>query len=128
VLTKVVYTQIGGVKVDILELVGNRIREIRLERGLTQEEVGEAVGVSYSYIGRIERGQKNISLQTLSKIAHALNVSESDLFAYTGKFSFETKNELEIKEILSVLARQDLQNLTKAKNILFDTLKHLNNS
>lgn len=110
---------------EILEQVGLRLREIRLHMGLTQEQVGEAVGLSYSYIGRIERGQKNISLQTLSKIATVLGVSESEFFVYAGQPQLTTPKDIEIKEILTVLNRQDPKTLSKAKNILIETLKQL---
>lgn len=60
---------------DINEEVGFNIRRIREQRGLSQEELATLAGLHRAYIGQIERGQKNIGLKNLEKIAKALGVS-----------------------------------------------------
>ena len=60
---------------DINEQVGFNIRTIRDAQGLSQEELGELAGLHRAYIGQIERGEKNIGLKNLEKIAKALGVS-----------------------------------------------------
>jgi len=60
---------------DITERVGLKIRIIREEQGLSQEELGTFGGLHRAYIGQIERGEKNIGLKNLEKIAKALDVS-----------------------------------------------------
>lgn len=60
---------------NINEEVGFNIRRIREERGLSQEELADLAGLHRAYIGQIERGEKNIGLKNLEKIAKALNVS-----------------------------------------------------
>lgn len=67
---------------DVKKLVGNRIRELRKERGLTQEELGYQSGLHYTHIGSIERGEKNWSINTLVKVAGGLNVKINDLFDF----------------------------------------------
>ena len=62
-------------KSNINEEVGFNIRRIREERDLSQEELAELAGLHRAYIGQIERGEKNIGLKNLEKIAKALNVS-----------------------------------------------------
>ncbi|BAU27226.1 DNA-binding XRE family transcriptional regulator [Aneurinibacillus soli] len=62
------------------ERVGNRIRELRKAKGWTQEQLAEAASLHYSYIGGVERGGRNISLETLDKIATALQVPALELF------------------------------------------------
>jgi len=62
-------------KSNINEEVGFNIRRIREERGLSQEELATLAGLHRAYIGQIERGEKNIGLKNLEKIANALNVS-----------------------------------------------------
>jgi len=62
-------------KDDILERIGLNITMIREKRGLTQEELGALAGLHGAYIGQIERGEKNIGLRNLQKIAKALKVS-----------------------------------------------------
>ena len=61
-------------KSDINEEVGFNIRRIREERGLSQEELAALAGLHRAYVGQIERGEKNIGLKNLEKIAKALNV------------------------------------------------------
>ena len=59
---------------------GKRVRELRLTRNLSQEELGAHAGVHRTYIGMIERAEKNITLENIEKIAYALGVSISSLF------------------------------------------------
>ena len=59
---------------------GKRIRELRESIGLSQEKFSFHVGVHRTYIGMIERGEKNITLTNIQKIAKALNISISQLF------------------------------------------------
>lgn len=65
---------------DILKVFGNRIRQLRLEMRLSQEELAEKAGVHRTYIGMIERAEKNITLCNIEKIASALNIRLTDLF------------------------------------------------
>ena len=61
--------------------IGNRIRELRLARGLTMNDLADAVGVDQANISRLETGkQKSFTEQSLNKIANALNVSLGELF------------------------------------------------
>jgi len=61
-------------KNDINSEVGFNIRRIREERGLSQEKLAALAGLHRAYIGQIERGEKNIGLKNLEKIAKALDV------------------------------------------------------
>jgi len=65
---------------DINERVGLNIRKIREERGLTQEKLAEFADLHRAYIGQIERGEKNVGLKNLERIAKALKVDIKDLF------------------------------------------------
>ena len=60
---------------DINKEVGFRIRKVREEKGLTQVQLSKLAGMHRAYIGQIERGEKNIGIKNLQKIANALNVS-----------------------------------------------------
>jgi len=62
-------------KGDINEEVGFNIRRIREEHGLSQEQLAALAGLHRAYIGQIERGEKNIGLKNLERIAKALNVN-----------------------------------------------------
>lgn len=59
--------------------LGNKIRELRIARGYSQEGIADAASMGRTYMGRVERGEQNISIQNLIQIAFALNVEISDL-------------------------------------------------
>lgn len=58
---------------------GHKVREVRLSKGLSQEELAELAGVHRTYIGMVERAEKNITLSNIEKIAKALNLDISEL-------------------------------------------------
>lgn len=58
----------------ILNRFGKRVRELRIERGISQERLGELAKVHRTYVGMIERGEKNITLTNIEKFAKALKV------------------------------------------------------
>jgi len=65
---------------ELLMSLGRRIQSIREKRGLTQEELEERSGVNTKYISAIERGQKNVTVKTLEKIAKGLDINLYELF------------------------------------------------
>ena len=60
---------------------GQRVRELRSEKGLSQEALALACDLDRTYIGGIERGERNVSLINIQKIATALGVPIRDLFS-----------------------------------------------
>ena len=64
---------------DILERFGNRVRELRKAAGFSQESLADLCGLDRTYIGGIERGERNVSLRNIEVIARALKVSISEL-------------------------------------------------
>lgn len=58
---------------------GQRLRELRLERGLSQERLGELAGLDRTYVSSAEAGRRNVSLKTIHKLAEALEVEARDL-------------------------------------------------
>lgn len=62
---------------------GQRVREIRKSRGLSQEGMAALAGVDRSYMGHIERGEKNITLTKIYQISDALGIEVADLFPRT---------------------------------------------
>ena len=60
---------------------GNKVREIRKEKGLSQEQLASLAGLDRSYMGHIERGEKNITLTKIYQIADALKVQASQLLS-----------------------------------------------
>ena len=65
---------------DIKKLLGKRIRYLRNLRGMTQQELGEKADLNYKYLGAVERGEKNASIDNLAKIAEGLSVELHELF------------------------------------------------
>ena len=64
---------------SILEKFGQKVREERLKQGLSQEKLADEAGVHRTYIGMIERAEKNITLLNIEKISKALGVKVSRL-------------------------------------------------
>lgn len=67
-------------KTDILIKFGERVRDLRKERGLSQEQLAFKADLHRTYIGMIERAEKNITLVNIEKIANALEISINELF------------------------------------------------
>ena len=61
---------------------GQRIRVLRIRRGLTQEELAEKADLHTTYIGQIERGEKNMTITSMEKILEALDVPFSEFFEH----------------------------------------------
>lgn len=94
------------------EDVGNRIRELRKAKGWTQEQLAEAAGLHYSYIGGVERGDRNISLETLEKIIEGLQVAASEIFKFEEKTEYHKAMDEHIT-LISPLNARDITVLTK---------------
>jgi len=65
---------------DIKQLLGARIKEIRLKKGITQETLSEQVDINHKYLSSIERGKENPTLNTLIGLAQALDVNLDEFF------------------------------------------------
>ena len=68
-------------KKEVLIKFGNKVREQRLSLGLSQEELAARAGVHRTYVGMIERAEKNITLANIEKIAKALEISLDKLMS-----------------------------------------------
>lgn len=65
---------------DIKDKIGNKIRELRHQRDLSQEQFANLCGLDRTYIAGIELGKRNVSIVNLEKIAKAFGISLSELF------------------------------------------------
>ena len=63
-----------------LQKFGKRLKLLRIDRNLTQLELAEILDMSPNFIGMIERGERNTTVENVFKIARALNVKPSNLF------------------------------------------------
>ena len=64
---------------DVQREIGKKVRALRLERGLKQDVFGEKAGLNRAHVGEIERGESNVTIQTLKLIADTLKVKIEDL-------------------------------------------------
>ena len=103
---------------DIAKIIGQRIRNYRTQKGLSQEKLAELAGCHPTYIGQLERGEKNATLESVEKIASAMDISLSELFDKLGKSGGDnmaakcydlvaSKNEAEQKQLYKMLQEMD---------------------
>jgi len=64
---------------DILQKFGQRLRKVRSRKGLSQEALAELAGLHRTYVSSVERGERNISIANIEKLAKALGVKLRDL-------------------------------------------------
>lgn len=95
---------------EIAKSVGQRIRNYRLRLEISQEKLAELSGVHPTYIGQLERGEKNATLESIVKIAKALNISLSKLFEKLEETSESSRSiPLECYELLSSKTEEEQQ-------------------
>lgn len=66
-----------------LRAFGATLRALRREAGLTQERLSHIAGLERAYVGHIENGRRNVSLQTMWQLATALNVTPAEFFRHS---------------------------------------------
>ena len=104
----------------LAKIVGQRIRNYRMQLGLSQEKLAELSGCHPTYIGQLERGEKNATLESIDKVASSLKVSLSKLLENLGAenspeqniplrcYEFLlTKSQEEQEQILKILMEMD---------------------
>lgn len=92
----------------IAKLIGQRIRKYRTGLGLSQETLAEYAGCHETYIGQVERGEKNATLESIEKIATALNIPLSRLFEKLGETDESGRNiPLECYELLLSKSKEE---------------------
>lgn len=105
---------------EIAKTVGQRIRSYRLQLGFSQEKVAELSGCHPTYIGQVERGEKNATLESIEKITAAIEVPLSKLFDKIGSTPDDstdipakcyelllTKNKSEQEQIYRIILELD---------------------
>lgn len=104
---------------DARKKLGERVRELRKSAELTQEELGELAELNYKFIGELERGRVNVSLDAIVRIAAGLRVKIGDLFSKE-KVPLQ-KVIVKEKSPLSQFSPQDLQLIKKALRLMSRT-------
>lgn len=96
---------------EISKLIGQRIRNYRTQQKLSQEKLAELSGCHPTYIGQVERGEKNATLESIEKIASALNVPLSQLFEKLGDGDVSDSIPLKCYEFLSAKTKTEQEHL-----------------
>ena len=104
-----------------LTRIGATIRAFRKSRNLTLEQFAELTDSTVSYIGTIERGEQNITIQTLDKIAQAFDIDIFDLLSIS-----QVPNET-LREVQALLMQQDGFHQKKFLAILKEFLRNPEN-
>jgi transcriptional regulator with XRE-family HTH domain len=82
VLKKLTLVHMANSNKQYLIFIGKKVRELRQKMGISQERLGELAGVHRTYVGMIERGEKNITIYNLRRFADALKVKVRDLIDF----------------------------------------------
>ena len=99
---------------DIAKAVGQRIRNYRTQKGLSQEKLAELSGCHPTYIGQLERGEKNATLESIERITAALGISLSKLFEkLDGQEGGAKDTPLACYEFLSAKSKDEQEQLYK---------------
>lgn len=99
---------------DLINRLGNRIRFLRKEKGLSQEQLGELSGLHTNYIGHVERGEKNVTVESLEKIAKGLDVTLDDLFQNIDP----SPHADELRQLIDLLAERSTQDRALALKLV----------
>lgn len=91
-------------KSDIDEKFGKVLREFRIKKGLTQEQLSEKLGISLKYISRIENGNNGIKTQTLIKYINILGFSPNIIYKDFIE-NEDLKNDIELTEMICSLPK-----------------------
>ena len=74
---------------DYQKILGENIRSLRTKQQLTQEQLAELCDLHRTYVGAMERGDRNVSLNNIVKVAQALKVTPSELLKYDSKIQLK---------------------------------------
>ena len=77
---------------EIAKIIGQRIRNYRTQKGISQEKLAELSGCHPTYIGQLERGEKNATLESVERISSALDIPQSTLFEKIEGIGSESDN------------------------------------
>ncbi len=106
---------------SIAKQVGERLRSYRNQNGWSQEELAERAGLHPTYIGQLERGEKNATLDSISKVAVALNISLSQLFENISLSPDPTNIP---SKCYSIIQQQPVKDQEALLEILLATIKY----
>jgi transcriptional regulator with XRE-family HTH domain len=104
----------GYRNVDIKQMMGARIKEIKTKKGITQEQLPEMMEINPKYLSSIERGKENPTLSTLIRLSESLEVDLGEVFSFVDP---EDRNRLK-SQIISLLDEADSERLKMIFKVL----------
>ncbi|NHN28545.1 helix-turn-helix domain-containing protein [Paenibacillus agricola] len=109
---------------EFKKLLGSRIRALRKANGLTQEQLAERSEIHYSYIGGVERGDRNISVDTLEKLLIALDIPAYELFRFDSSLTSQQQaRRAALDEHMTLLSNRSKDDIEMLSDINRGILK-----
>ncbi|MDC3413481.1 helix-turn-helix domain-containing protein [Aquibacillus sp. 3ASR75-11] len=102
------------------KVIGERIRKLRKERGLSQEELAHLSSLHPTYIGQLERGEKNATIDTIEKVTKALEISLEELFRFATLNDRESEKVEQLKRLLHRISEDDQDTIMKIINVMLE--------
>jgi transcriptional regulator with XRE-family HTH domain len=99
---------------DLPRVIGERLRNIRKEKGLSQEELVHLSSLHSTYIGHLERGEKNATLESIEKVSCALEITLEELF----RFIQPTKEGQDLFTLSQIVNRLQRRSIEDQKTVL----------
>lgn len=98
-------------------IIGKRIRDNRKRKGWTQEQLAEKASMHPTYVGKAERGEKSLTLDSLENIVNALEITYEELFKYIKPSAASTENPV-LWQIVNTLSTKSADDQSKALSLL----------
>jgi transcriptional regulator with XRE-family HTH domain len=99
---------------ELIKSLGERIRYLRKQKNLSLEKLGELADIHTNYVGAIERGEKNITIESLIKISIGLEVTLEELFRYIEPMDKED----DLNSIVQILSNRSSEDLSLALKLI----------
>lgn len=113
----------------VLNIIGKRLREMRTKKGISQENLALSADLHPTYIGRLERGEKCPTIDTIYKLAKALEVPIIDMLDVpTGNRACDTSAMYRIEAAISELSAEDAIAIAEIVEKIAELKKHNDNS
>ena len=103
---------------DEMRDFGRRVRDLRIMRRMTQEQLAAKAELDPKSLGAVERGERNVTLRNILKIAHGLNVEPAMLFLYDRNPSFRSLDDVALSAAIEELDEEGVAALAEIARVL----------
>lgn len=98
---------------DISIKIGDRVRQLRQIKGISQEELADNAILNRSFVGQIELGKKNATVRTIEKICLALDITLQEFFSFDfNEFDLQTESQRKASAMLKLLNDKEATHIT----------------